>query len=47
LDELPVLNGLEKERAFISYDEEKFRKEKVISDLEWASWRQKLKRALW
>jgi soluble P-type ATPase len=45
LDELPVLSGLEKERAL--YDEEKFRKEKVISDLEWASWRQKLRRALW
>jgi hypothetical protein len=45
LDELPVLNGLEKERAF--HDEEKFRKEKVLSDLERASWRQKLRRDIW
>jgi hypothetical protein len=45
LDELPVLNGLEKERAL--HDEEKFRKEKVLSDLERASWRQKLRRDIW
>jgi hypothetical protein len=45
LDELPVLNGLEEERAL--YDKDKFKKEKVLSDSERASWGQKLRRALW
>jgi hypothetical protein len=50
LDELCVLDGLEEERALC--EEEKLRKDKIISDLEMAitleeiSWMQK-SRALW